>query len=166
MNNFHVTLHRLHNMLSGGNPTDGNSVKRFLTPYQHSRLPLSSSKSNSNHFINTSRCTPWLSTDLPQDSVITKSEVQNLMDTSEVEPWEAYWKLQNIHVPSFVLTPFWSRTWNGETIEGSRMVGCLDGGALSEAVPSVLWLGLQEVHLRCTTVWSGAFALSRSLFRM
>ena len=28
-------------MLSDGNQTDGNSLERFLTPYQHSRLPLS-----------------------------------------------------------------------------------------------------------------------------
>ena len=27
-------------MLSGGNQTDGNTLKRFLTPYQYSRLPL------------------------------------------------------------------------------------------------------------------------------
>ena len=27
-------------MLSGGNQTYGNSLERFLTPYQHSRLPL------------------------------------------------------------------------------------------------------------------------------
>ena len=30
----------IHNMLSGGNQTDGNSLERFLTPYQYSRLPL------------------------------------------------------------------------------------------------------------------------------
>ena len=34
VNNFHVT------MLSGGNQTDGNSLERFLTPYQNSRAPL------------------------------------------------------------------------------------------------------------------------------
>ena len=27
-------------MLSGGNQTDGNSLERFPTPYQYSRLPL------------------------------------------------------------------------------------------------------------------------------
>ena len=27
-------------MLSGGNQTDGNTLERFLTPYQYSRLPL------------------------------------------------------------------------------------------------------------------------------
>ena len=27
-------------MISGGNQTDGNSLERFLTPYQNSRLPL------------------------------------------------------------------------------------------------------------------------------
>ena len=27
-------------MLSDGNQTDGNSLERFLTPYQNSRLPL------------------------------------------------------------------------------------------------------------------------------
>ena len=34
-------------MLSGGNQTDGNSLERFLTPYQscqYSRLPLKSEK--------------------------------------------------------------------------------------------------------------------------
>ena len=29
-------------MLSDGNQTDGNSLERFLTPYQNSRLPLNS----------------------------------------------------------------------------------------------------------------------------
>ena len=27
-------------MLSGGNQTDGNTLERFLTPYQNSTLPL------------------------------------------------------------------------------------------------------------------------------
>ena len=30
----------IHNLLFGGNQTDGNSFERFLTPYQYSRLPL------------------------------------------------------------------------------------------------------------------------------
>ena len=30
----------IHNMLSGENQTDGNTLERFLTPYQYSTLPL------------------------------------------------------------------------------------------------------------------------------
>ena len=37
VNNLHVTMH---NMLSGGNQTDGNTLETFLTPYQYSTLPL------------------------------------------------------------------------------------------------------------------------------
>ena len=39
VNNFHVTMH-VHNLLSDGNQTDGNTLERFRTPYQNSRLPL------------------------------------------------------------------------------------------------------------------------------
>ena len=31
----------IHNMLSDGNQTDGNTLERFQTPYQNSRLSLS-----------------------------------------------------------------------------------------------------------------------------
>ena len=37
VNNFHVTLQY---MLSGGNQTDVNSLERFLTPYQNSRVQI------------------------------------------------------------------------------------------------------------------------------
>ena len=54
LNNFHVTIKLcIHNMLSGGNQTNGNSLERFLTPYQHSRLPLTGTFHLEKHAVET-----------------------------------------------------------------------------------------------------------------
>ena len=60
-------------MFSGGNQTNGNTLERFLTPYQYSRLPLRLAVSK---MLLYQKSQKWLTVHYTQNAVCSEHSIE------------------------------------------------------------------------------------------